>query len=468
MQTLFEEAGFWWLPDEPSKKMAGTLTYEQNKGGRLKLMLESEMPRLPGSTLLHYEMIHGKTSTGRKLTLLDCHDLDSGWSSGGIETRDLHTQLIYDGFLLPLDSKEFIQRAWVCFRYLNRWLTLSGIDVSRGETLSDVSIQYRRPQPVTLTINDDLRLTLHMSAKIPFGASSDGQMRVQEYASVELNPSQPKSFDYFEEKIRILHDFLSVACQCLAVPESVRVEANFGAKTLSSGRTEYPAADVHYQFIYSDNSKEPPGRLDCLFEYPDVKDQFGVMLNNWFAKADKLNVVRSLYLSSQYAGNKFLESEFLAIIQAAEVYHRRFKGGNYIDKPIFKSILPKMIAAIPDDAEKDFKDSSISRLGHLNEYSLRTRLEKLSEEHQEIVSLFDQHATATLRYAAKLRNALTHYTDDPYDNLDFPAVIRGTDLIRLLLEMSFLDEMGIDKDTRMALVKKNLRYQLRLRHYGRH
>jgi len=130
-----------------------------------------------------------------------------------------------------------------------------------------------------------------------------------------------------------------------------------------------------------------------------------------------------LFFSSLREPGAFLETRFLPMIQALEVYARADKQQTYVDPKEYGETLPRIESEIPIDIDKELRSAIIRKLQYANEYSLRTRLRRIIETLQpETVKLFCKDAEAFVGGVVDTRNYLTHYSKDSY------RVLQGIDL----------------------------------------
>lgn len=137
MNDFPEFEGFWWLPDAVDKQMPGRLVSE---GDAAKLLLTIDTPDVhpfERTQPHYYDVIHGRTSDGKSISLLNCFHLNSQRSSAGIETRAILVNYVLEGALVP---KECSETAFCGFSLkwptLQRWFMKSGVEVTWGERLT--------------------------------------------------------------------------------------------------------------------------------------------------------------------------------------------------------------------------------------------------------------------------------------------------------------------------------------------
>ena len=199
-----------------------------------------------------------------------------------------------------------------------------------------------------------------------------------------------------------------------------------------------------------------------LFTYADIEDRIDVILKNWFDKADLLKPVRDLYVSAIYHPKFILEPKLLALTQAIESYHRRFRDSTYMTQDEFDTdILPALEAAIPAGINNDFRQSIKNKMKYLNEYSLSKRLKLIIKENAKILDLYMQNATSLVQPIIDYRNYFTHY--DPKSHKAFKVnygdVLYLCYFLKLLIELCFLREMGFNSDDIINQLKNDYRYK---------
>ncbi|XYR59809.1 HEPN domain-containing protein [Bacillus amyloliquefaciens] len=187
-----------------------------------------------------------------------------------------------------------------------------------------------------------------------------------------------------------------------------------------------------------------------MFEYEDIKSEFENILNRWFEKEEDLKAIISLHLNK--FESYYIESKFLTSIQALEIFHRRFYGGNILDQQIYNQASDKIKEFISEELEGEVRDFFLAKFKHGNEYNLGKRLRelinKLSQDSKLYIIGKSERRTSFLQKLIETRNYLTHYDDSgkttilkhPY--VKYFAVIR----MNIILVFVLLKELGIDEE----------------------
>jgi hypothetical protein len=192
------------------------------------------------------------------------------------------------------------------------------------------------------------------------------------------------------------------------------------------------------------DQKDNYGPIDFLFRYPNVEDYFSNILSTWLTRRDTIQHALNLFFSSLREPGVFLETRFLPMIQALEVYTRADEQQTYIDPQEYADIRPRIESAIPTDIDKDLRSAIIRRLEYANEYSLRTRLRRLIETLQpETVKLFCLDPKAFVGGVVDTRNYLTDYSDVPCRVLGSMDLHWATVKLRTMFSIILLKWIGL-------------------------
>ncbi len=463
MNESFEKTGFWWYSDTPDKKMYGTLTFKPSEGGVLDLTIpDSSLDE--SEVFLRNKIIYGETRDGQSFSLIDCICTPGGWVPSGIAKRKIYVLLIVKGTHIPFDDECKIQRAFSNFAILNRWIGISGLKVSHGKKVGIFDVKYRPQRALVIKPNADLKVSLYSGVDVLSRGRSE--LNLKEIVNLEIETRIPQPYSTYKILFRTIQDFFTIACHTPAMPVTISVQ-------LKDGQQE--PNQLLFKTPYYSESTAHPRFDDFLFGFHDVKNNLRKILSNWIRKAEKLHLIRDLYLAGLHQSEEFLTSKFLLFAQAVEVYHRVFREEGYIDEASYKKhVLENLRSALPVDAPikmkakhkqkwRDFRSSFEGKLGHLYQYSLSKRLKLLAKEFGKAIDHFIPNAKGMMQEIAEYRNYFTHFGDDRIKNaLEADKLLKYTEVLKLMLELCFLKEMGIDGDELYRLVSRNLDYQFKI------
>ncbi len=445
----YKQTGYWWFISEPAERFHGTLTFDPQEGGSLVITVPKKIAQsFWGKNKL--ETIHGKTISGRKVSLFNCYKYRSSVPiSEQHGTLKVIVNRILDGFHLPSLTDNNIISCSVSFNSLNEWVGNPGIEVNYIQSTRDFDIFCRKPAKTKFEVSNGLSITI----EIPFLMVSDpscfrGETTLSSYYRMKIDSSEPKSCIYFFNLIGILQDFFTIASLTYTIPYGIQLVGDFNSQINGE------EANALYAFSSSQEAKPPEHPKEMLFQFKDTEGDISKILGNWIQKASLLKPVISLYCTGVYSPNLYPEAQFLNLIQAAEVFHRRFRGGTYINPEAYEiEWLPKIQDSIPPDLP--YREPIFEKLKYLNEFSLPKRLKDLFKENKAIVKLFNLEKPEKMtKKISGYRNYLTHYANEK-DNLEVRKVVECVNVLRLILEMSFLREMGFSEDKINELIKRN-------------
>ncbi|MBN1461979.1 MAG: hypothetical protein JXA57_20810 [Armatimonadetes bacterium] len=470
-----DEPGDWWFASEPGRIHKGTLTVRPDAGPRLQLLVDQAIPTL-STTPIPDRTVHGRSAYhSTEYTLFGCTEMSRRSAFPGPGERVLSPSFVLKGFHLPSLDEPLIRSVTTSFKYVNRWASRSGMSAKHHKTASDLDIRYRTPRRRSFDVKDGLRLVVFFYPKhtvqMTHGSANpldpDGEFSVQEKIRFALVPDVPHEFQYFGDAIRILQDYMTIASRRLALAEDTELELTAEHPASTSDRKIYHTAELIHTTVYRESDESTPVPSDFLFREADAGKTLKWSLRKWFASAEATRSARTLYVAANYS-NSFLESRFLLLCQAIESYHRSAHGGGYMAKDDYsRSIYPILERALPGDLSRDHLDSLKSRLRYGYEYSLRTRLKSLVDEHEGVLKLCSAKAAAAVDRLIDARNGIVHDTPaQPKSYSDWSKVIWYCEFLSVLLELCFLSHMGFDQATIHELVKRNLSYRRRLQRAG--
>ncbi|MBX3327868.1 MAG: hypothetical protein KF682_18400 [Nitrospira sp.] len=105
---LADESGYWWIPEEPSRRYPGRLSFDSKDGARLELSVEKEAPSFSRGGE-EFSLVHGVTNSGRDITWVNCYLTQDRWSNVGISAQTIFGHFAFDGFHLPSVESENVR-----------------------------------------------------------------------------------------------------------------------------------------------------------------------------------------------------------------------------------------------------------------------------------------------------------------------------------------------------------------------
>jgi hypothetical protein len=354
----------------------------------------------------------------------------------------------------------------VSYSYLEDWTWITGFQSSlqsdKENHLSQYEVKYKFPDKLEVNI-ESARLSFNYN----FRSGGDGirEFILTQTTFFKIEPIVACHIDkYFKDYLYYTQNFISLGVGRAVYPLVMKGK-NEGCKIeLGDGRMEYSDIEIFYKIKEFQEVSEKLHPSNMFFSLRDVRNDIEKYLNNWFKKAELIQPVYDLYFATLYSPKMYLQHEFLSLVQAIEVYHRRVYGGKYLSDDDFKDVYVKLIDAIPEKAGEDFKTSLTGKMKYLHEYSLRKRLKEIADDFKDVMGELIKDISAFIENVENTRNFLTHYDKSLEDKKkEGQELYILTEQMKFLLEMCFLLEMGMTEDKIKQLVTRNQRYQFLVR-----
>lgn len=429
--------GQWWLPGTQHKRVFGTLTFTRRDGAILSLADTLSV----GSDDPETDIIVGQTADGGYVTLL--HAIRTAAPVFRMTPTfpcSYHSPLVITG--AAFDSRADMRFSlWqIRFPELKTWAGKHGFEIESSELFAGrdcpaVQIAYSTPPRQVLARDaggSDLALGYWPLLK------TDRQMaKVRQDVYLEVRQANRDTLeDYMQTATRFEH-FLTLATGSYVRPGSIKAIV----RTNGTGATNHPIrVDILRQPIRNAPRRKQPGAEKSLFALPDIAGSEEECLNNWFTKADWLDPVCALYFGTLYNPSRYLDLNFLNLIQAVEAYHRR--ASDETDRPPVEHAA--RLKSILDAAPAEHRDWLGEKLRYSNDLSLRRRLRILFAKFSYVLDDLILDQRATVGDICDNRNYLTHYDAKLKCRAASGArLLLLVEVLRLLLQLCFLSELGL-------------------------
>ncbi|MGA2738552.1 MAG: HEPN domain-containing protein [Bryobacteraceae bacterium] len=436
----FPRKGHFWLPGSPDKSVFGTLTFTRRDGAILSLADSLSA----GSDEQEADIIVGQTAGGAYVTLLHAIRTEAPlFRLTATYPCSYHATFLITGAAFDSEADMRFSMCQVRVPELKPWVRKHGFevessDLSSGNDRPMVQINYRTPDKQALLSGaDGLDLTLTFSPLLHIGPDVrtvrlDVCLEVRQVSSDTLQ-------DYMKTATRFEH-FLTLATGSLVRTGSIKAVI----RTEQADAAAHPfIVDILYQPVRN-AARRNPGAEEFLFSLPDINGLEQDCFRNWFAKAEWLDPVCALYFGTLYNPSKYLDFNFLALVQAVEAYHRRASDETDLPPCQHEARMKDILDAAPP-AHRDWLGQ---KLTYSNELSLRRRLKILFAQFSYLLDEVIADRKTTISAICDNRNYLTHYD----------AALRGraatgasllvmVEVLKLLLQACFLRELGLPDAT---------------------
>ncbi|MCI0460547.1 MAG: hypothetical protein L0Z62_26635 [Gemmataceae bacterium] len=459
----FNTPGFWYLPDNPGRAIAGNLRYTEKDGLRLSLteMLSEPTGRVEPVT---YEKILGVVQGnpyGSRVVLVNCAQTGFTIFLPNTGTEELRAQLGYitDG---PLAETPFvINDAEFSYDHLDEWIGISPFELkwsTGGSKLLGVS--YQEQPSITFPINGhSLSIDHHVRA-----SHSASWVRLQGMVSLRVSGLAVNSIDtLFVDYANPLQNLITFATGTAASVDRLTI---FSEQVKYLSIDEKAPIHVLYQPIYvprqhvtpkSGNKREQTLHFtEMLFSFPEIQGAAEAVFSRWLSFSRTFRPFCNLFFGLQYAPPRFLDITLLQIATAATVF---CKIANLPSARFGQEIIQLQRAVI--DAASEHDTRWLSRvLPKEQDVDFPWHLLALFQEHsQAIAPLIQGDPVGFIDDFLTLRDSILH--GEPLAAQPNPrgrSLHRAVGVLTVLLKACVLKELGFSSDFITAALRRDRGY----------
>lgn len=430
MTEKFEFKGFWFLPENPENKIEGTLVFDPENKSILELTGTFNDSSIK---VEDHEIILGFTTKGKEITLFNCLSGGGSMSFPGIHITRYNVQFIFEGkyFSVPGELKFRKLRANIV--KLEEWVNVWGFDIKFNANTKELNTNFKIPGSIKFKINRNLEGLFTFSYKCGIVPSANYQ--IEQTTDLELSHSTDILVLDF---LRLLYHFKTFLT--LGIYEDVYYES---IEFIKADETEKEYVKLY--FVQPKRNRKVINREfhDFLFEYKLIEANFEQIIQKWFVLKETIPPVLNSLFASFSDRDEFMETKFLNIVQALEIYHRRINENTSELKAEFQSKLEPILNGLTDVHKKWLME----KLSYKWEPNLRFRLKflfrkfsispltKIIKGRSDLLNLIDATVCS--------RNYYTHYDESIQSKAYNGAqLFKLTEKLRILLIIIILSETG--------------------------
>jgi hypothetical protein len=328
--------GYWFIPNEPDKKVAGILHYTPYEKLKLELIGGFEDPHEYLKSLGQEEIspvvvIWGVDQNAKKITLINCYRYGSlNFSSEFPMISYTVKYAIIGTHINNVDDKAFFKMnvelplltEWVNFRKIR--FSMRSDDTEKRWLGFDINFRVDDTDDISLKVENETRLTFTHKGLAP--RSNSFMTNVSESYSLTIEADTEADFYHFVSEAKKFSKFLTLACRTqIDFAELTLYSKNF-YQELKNGKTQYRPIQLLYKQSKPSSQSETQKFEKFLFDYQKIKETFPSIIRKWYA-FDKSMAPILAHLVDSINNNAYFRSvDFLIVFQALEGFHTRFKG----------------------------------------------------------------------------------------------------------------------------------------------
>jgi hypothetical protein len=422
----------------------GILKFDPDTGATLDLLGSLEgLGGIIGP--LDPKIILGFSSEGKPITLQDCGNTSSNLViDSGFSTSTFAVNTIFEGKHFAQAEDVKFKKLVVEYLHLEAWAHESGYNISFHEEGEEpkrrwTEVRHEAPESFTAHVAGEYEVTLDFGSHFQASRRLFTWVNISQPADLAITFPEKEAFGRLSDIAFRLQHLLSLGTRRSAYPVAVR------------GYTGVPnearPVDVYYRPLgRTDAPQERPELHEMLFSRRDLPEGFGLAVAKWLEGAEKLDPVYRLFLGTVYNPRAFIEQQFLSLVTALEVYHRRTMSAP--DPPEKHEKRKREILEAVPEAHSGWLERV---LAFSHEPTLEQRLHKIFRKHlksvQAIVGKSKETRAEFIRDVVNARNYRAHFGE----KLEGKA-IRGADLYPInqkltkLLEACLMAELGFEDE----------------------
>lgn len=433
--------GYWWLPENPDNKVAGTLIYDGEGGLNLKLdnHFDGYNPADVGEVrkdehgnisrtvrskdlLISYDVIYG-VADGVDITIMDARDMSPirFWRRAGVsyvsDCKINAEKLVLGRHIESKDNKVF-GGLRISVDNLGFWHLLK--EEKKEIDFGGRHIDFCNVNEDEVPDRGNLFCRVLVDGGISLEEALEESRVIQNFVSFVVNQDSGIVWLQLENT----GDFSNSDNKCVNVIYS---EMNIGDGYGMGG-------------IFSDAQ---------LFSkaFP-----FAESLAKWFELVACARAAVNMVMAIQLEDMPFIENDLLAVTGAAEVLHRNLNIRSHMyNAAEFKKMKKEIMNVVPDW----YKETAMSNLR--NDPSLRVRLMDLAGlVHKDNILYLVPDVEYWAKKTVKARNDLTHKGVAPKQSAE--ELLAIVDATKAIIRLAIMGRLGVSKEYQNEIVKNYRQY----------
>lgn len=391
----FNYKGQWFLPENPENKVSGILTFDAKSDPKLELYGTFSSRK---EFLRETDLILGITVAGEYITLYNSVEVERH-NTNGNEASIYSTFYVLKGCHYHTMESLVVNRISGRFKNLDKWVNEYGYKINHDSLNADsFSVNYKKPDDLTISLNDNLKATLRFFYDHPF-TETINTIKLNQFIYYELEYQTPVKFMEALDNLCLFQNFITLSCYEPAYPLAISVI------TIPQPDNECWSALFYkpgFNYIATETSYRK-----FLFRYTDIKDNFESIIKKWYSVSKELEPVSDLMFSNFYLREKSPVNNFLNVMQALETYHRLFKDSKPFNKEEYDQWASNLVSMVSNEQYREMLEQ---KLKYANEQSLPKRIKDLVtnlpiDSFKDIIG----KEKSLIYKASNNRNYYTHY-----------------------------------------------------------
>ncbi len=329
--------GYWYLPENKEKKIAGILTIKTHNLYVLELIGGFEESIEEILEFENKEVIFGEAYDSnnkiRKISLINCQSFRPNVNlSANYPLTSYKCSVIIDGIHIDsLDSNNFIELKanlsslflWKKSNIIKQTIHFSedSIDTKQINNL-DIRINSNDNWEIPIEIEKSTKVILCSNANLKSKPYNKGFI-VNQNTEVKIKTKYSTSLNYLYNKLNLFKQFLSFATLDTVCVHQLIAYSKEYYQEVNNRKIFNP---IYIYLINKDFCEKDfvINKTNFLFYFSDIKEEYDEIIKKWFEVSDEIAPIRQHLINSINSTNEFTSISFLIVAQALEGFHRRF------------------------------------------------------------------------------------------------------------------------------------------------
>lgn len=343
LNESFECKGYWWLPCNPEKKIAGTLTYKPNEKINLEIIgtfYSGNIDITLCDKITGESIIHGLTSDSQKITLINCHSYASLNLSCPFPIVNYKCQFIVVGKHLDSYDEECFHEACLTFPGLSNWcppcILERSISDNNNQGLISVAISFNNQNILINSTNIDENTTLNIECDITY-QDDNLSPQIEQFTYIKILKKHDSSIKDFLPQIHLYEQLLSLATlQTINCSKIILHDKTLYQQYDNGKKFDNPIKLFYIQRNVNDIYTNK--RYDYLFDYNSISQQYSKIIYKWYNEKENIAPIKRHLIDSIKNKPVFTSIDFLIVIQAIEGFCSRFRKEDSLNE-MLKAII---------------------------------------------------------------------------------------------------------------------------------
>lgn len=455
IEQEFVKQGYFWLPDTPKKKIPGTLTIQD--GGRIELEIvgyfHDDIKSIHEENT--FDRIVGKIEHDGYITLDDCFYLQKN----SISKSTLLVHRALSGVAYDKDEDITFNSVSFSMDCLDEWVHISGFSVETDLEYYVTTIKYIPPEKMSFFLTNGMELEIGFSHTFPLVANTT-EAKITQKAYFKLKSEELRPLDDFVNIIYKLTHFICFATDEIVSIKNLEAKSNNIQREINVEKKISIPIPLYYKSLpYTEKTPKKSWNL-MLFTFKTIEANAEKIFNAWIDAYDTLSPAFNLYFATKSNTKKYLEEQFLGLIQGLETYHRRSSQETFMEQGKF-DILVSEIKSHCSTEHLEWLDGCLK---YGNEISLKTRLRRVMKPFQEKLGN-SKNREKLLQQIVDTRNYLTHYSVTLKDKTaQGEELWRLCETLEVLFQLHFLKLIGFSDEEINTIVSQSYSLKTKLSH----